>query len=125
MAAASTATPTVTLSRFTDAGYRVVGTLAIGASTLEYRTGGLILNFLQSNIKASRIPLSVQVKGIAGYDYSYVTGTDASDGKLVIRAQKASASDHDALTELADVTAIPAGVSGDTITFEALWRGME
>lgn len=121
--AASVATPTVVSSRM-EAHYRVLGTIAVTASTATYTAGGIVLNFFQDAIKATRIPISVMISGIAGYLYEYVNGTDASNGLLMIRAQKASASDHDALTELADATAMPAGVSGDTITFEAIWRGM-
>lgn len=117
------ATPTVTSSRM-EAHYRVTGTIAVGADPLNYVAGGLVLNFFNAKVKATRVPLTVFVQGTGGYLYAYVAGTDGSNGKLIIRAQKASASDHDALTELADATAIPAGVSSDVITFEAIWKGM-
>jgi len=122
--AEATAVPTVVKSWFDSGGYNIIGTLAIDASPAEYEAGGILMNMNQAAIKASRTPIRVAVKGISGYSYEYVAGTDNSNGLLIIRAQKASASDHDPLTELADDTAIPAGVSGDTVTFEATWKGM-
>ncbi len=41
----------------------------------------------------------------------------------MIRAQKASASNYDALIEIGDDAAVPSGVVGDTITFRATWKG--
>ncbi len=116
------ATATVTKS-WADSAYHVLGTLSITASTAVYVAGGIAMNLNQSNIKASRTPIQVTVMGIAGYIYEYVAGTDNSNGKLMIRAQTASASAGDPLGELA-ASAIPAGVSGDTINFEAIYKGM-
>jgi len=121
--ALSTAVPTVTSSLGGSGRYRVTGTLAIGASPLTYATGGIVLNFLQSAIKASRTPLNVVVRGISGFIYAYVKGTDASNGLLKIFVQDAVAANP--LAEMANALAIPAGASGDTITFEAEWLGME
>lgn len=120
--ATSTATPTVT-KQWADSAYHVYGTVAIGADPLEYLAGGLVFNLFQSNIKATRVPVQVKVQGISGYIYEYVNGTDASDGKLIIRAQTNAAAEDAPLGELADA-AIPAGVSGDTIIFEAVFKGM-
>jgi hypothetical protein len=121
--AVSTAVPTV-IKQWADSTYTVIGTLAIGASALTYSTGGIALNFAIPEIKASRVPISVSVSGIAGYNYSYVAGADATAGLLMIRGQKNAASNYDALIELS-TGAIPAGVSGDTVTFIAVWKGME
>lgn len=116
------ATPTVTQQWAGVPGYRVIGTIAIDASPAAYVTGGIALSFLQAAIKAQRVPKYVSVKGIGGYIYSYVNGTTAGDGLLRIFAQTSGASAGDPLGQLA-ASAIPAGVSGDTITFEAVWDG--
>ncbi len=121
--AESVVTAAVTKS-WADSAYHVLGTLAIGASPGTYTTGGIALNLNQSSIKASRTPLQVKVKGIAGYDYEVVLGSDNSNAKLIIRAQTSGAAAGDPLGELA-ASAMPAGVSGDSIVFDALYKGME
>jgi|SRR5665213_1257413 len=115
-------TPTV-LKSWDDIAYTVIGTIAVTAG--DYATGGIALNLnLDALIKASRTPLYVHITGIAGYQYAYVKGVDAASGLLMVRAQKASASNYDALIELQNTAAIGAGVTGDTITFMAVWKGM-
>ncbi len=119
--AAATVTTTVT-KQWADSVYTVLGTLAIGASPLEYTTGGIVMNLNQAAIKASRTPIRVTVIGQAGYFYEYDPGTDNSNGKLLIRAQTNAASEDDPLGQLA-ASAIPAACSGDSITFEAVYAG--
>lgn len=114
------ATPTVTAQWKSGQEYKVMGTLAITASTATYATGGIALNFFQEVIKATRTPLSVKVwgeqaqSGQTQYDYSYVPGADASAGLLKIFTGG---------SEIA-ASAVPSGVSGDVINFEAIWQGM-
>lgn len=118
------ATVTVTDERFTFSfgnKYRALGSITISASPAVYVTGGIAMNFLVPLIKATRTPLVVYVQGQSGYIYSYIPGADASAGLLKIFQQSAATS---ALTEI-PASAIPAGVSGDTITFDALFHGME
>jgi len=103
-----------------DGLYKVIGAIAVDANPAVYVTGGITLNFLQSAIKAQRTPLRVAVSGTGGFVYSYVKGSDASNGKLKIFVQDAVAANP--LAEIA-AAGIPAGVSGDTITFEAYFRG--
>jgi hypothetical protein len=105
----------------TGSKYRVLGTMAISASPAVYVTGGIVMSFFVPLIKASRTPIVVYVQGQSGYIYQYVPGADASLGLLKIFQQSAATS---ALTEI-PASAIPAGVSGDTITFDALFFGME
>lgn len=121
--AESTVTTTVT-KQWADSAYHVTATLAIGASPLEYATGGIAMNLNQAAIKASRTPLRVQVSGQAGFIYEYDPGTDNSNGKLLIRAQTNAAAEDAPLGELA-VAAIPAAVSGDSIVAEILYSGMQ
>lgn len=106
----------------------VEGTLAITANPDTYATGGLTLNFALAaagfqKVKASRVPLAVRVNGNNGWTYAYVPGTTASDGKLKIFTTGAAA--QAALVEMTNATVIPATVSGDTINFQGVWRGME
>lgn len=101
--------------------YFVVGTVTISASPATYVGGGLVMNFLTALIKASRVPIAVFVYGISGYIYSYVAGTDASNGLLKVFVQDAVATNP--LLEMANALAIPAGLSGDTITFMAIFTG--
>lgn len=105
-----------------DAGgnmYEVSGVISVGASPLTYATGGIAFPLNNPLIKASRTPLYVMVYGIAGYQYTYIKGTDVTNGKLMIR-QCAAATNP--MAELS-TAAIPAAVSGDTITFIAVWKG--
>ena len=123
--AAATAVPTVT-DQFVDHAqmYHVLGTLAVGASPLTYTTGGIAINLLGGNVKASRTPKKVEVIGQAGYIYRYIKGTDASNGLLMIFAQTNAAAEDAPLGELTNAAAIPAAVSGDTVQFEAMFLGM-
>jgi hypothetical protein len=104
--------------------YFVGGTVAVSASPATYTAGGIAFNLNQSDVKASRTPSDVQIQGIAGYIYSYKKGTDNSNGLLMIFAQTSGAAEDAPLGELTDGSAIPAGVSGDTISFQGRWKGM-
>jgi hypothetical protein len=108
--------------------YFVVGTLSISPSTATYTTGGIACSLLTPLIKATRTPLSVRVwgrgLGTTGtlFIYQYIPGVDASSGLLKIFSGGAGGAAG--LSEFTSVAAIPADVSGDTITFEAIFNGM-
>jgi len=119
--AASFVTTTVT-QQVVDGVYRVYATLAIAPSALTYITGGIPMNLNQSNIKASRTPLQVNVFGSSGYIYVYVPGSDNSNGLLKIFVQ--GAAETDPLEEMANALAIPAGVSSDVINAVITYKGM-
>lgn len=109
------ATVTVTpLRSWVDGMYHVFGTVAVSASADTYATGGLTMALNNALIKAQRTPQFVRFTGINGYEYAYINGSDNTNGKLKILTTAA--------TELA-AAAVPAGVSGDTITFEAVFLG--
>ena len=101
--------------------YALVANVAIGASPLTYKAGGITMSFLVPLVKASRAPIYVNVFGQNGYIYKFIPGTDASNGKLLIFVQDAVATNP--LLEMADALAIPAAVSGDTIIAHALFNG--
>ena len=102
--------------------YHVRGTVAITASAAVYVAGGIAMSLAGSDIKASRTPVRVTVWGIGGYIYQYVKGADAASGLLRIFAQTNAAAEDDPLGQLA-AAAMPAGVSGDTVEFEAVFLG--
>src|SRR5215831_2411340 len=102
---------TVTRLHSTTAGisYIVYGTITLTVSD-NYTTavgGGITLNFNQSNVKATRTPIWVDIQGSAGYTYAYVPGTNASNGKIVIRQEGTAGG---AASEISTGT-IPAGIA--------------
>ena len=114
---------TLTVAKqWADQAYHVFGTVVVTAG--DYATGGIALNLNQADVKASRTPLHVNIHGVNGYDYTYVKGSDNSNGLLMIRAQKNGASNYDPLIELQNAAPVGTGVSGDTISFEGVWKGM-
>ena len=121
--AAAVATPVVGTGGWADQRYHHTGQVTISASPATYTTGGIVFNLNIPLIKASRTPSQVWLYGLAGYIYVYVKGTDNSNGLLKIFVQDGVSANP--LAEMANALAIPAGVSGDTIEFSALWKGME
>ena len=111
----ATANATITVTKVINESntVRAFGTIAIEAAAAEYLAGGLALNWLP--VANRQPPLSVQVKGISGYDFEY----DADAAKLIIRQQNEVAASP--MIELPDA-AIPAALSDDTINFEAVFN---
>ena len=103
--------------------YCVIGSLAISAGPATYVTGGIACSLLTSAVKATRAPFFMRIQNQSGFVYRYIPGVDASTGLLKIFVQDAVATNP--LLEMANTTAIPAGVSGDVITFFAIFQGME
>ena len=109
--------------------YMAVGNVAVSASPATYVTGGIPMSFFVPLIKVNTFPpILVQVQGqglgTTGtlFVYEYVPGVDASAGLLKIFAQGAGSGDG--MAEIA-ASAIPADVSGDTLTFFAIFNGMQ
>lgn len=94
--------------------FHVLGTVTIGASPLDYVSGGIAMSLSHPLIKAQRAPQAVYINSQNGYTYAYVPGADVTTGLLKI---------FTALGVELTVTTIPAGNSGDTITFEAIFLG--
>ena len=101
--------------------YFVVGTVAVSAGPATYTGGGIAMNLMVPLVKATRTPIMMIFMGQSGLEYRYVPGPDASSGLLKIMVQDATATNP--LAELANGSAIPAAVSGDTITFQAIFNG--
>lgn len=99
-------------------GVLVHGTLAVDASSDTYAAGGIDLGEAEfANkvpISPAQVPLFLQAQGIAGYQYEW----DRANEHLLIRESAASAT---VMGEIA-TSAIPGGVSGDTISFIALFN---
>ena len=88
----------------------VIGTFTASGS---YATGGNAVTWTSTNIKSTRSPVFVAVSGNGGYFYEY----DLANTKLIVRECAASAT----LAPQIAATTYPSGVSGDTITFRALF----
>lgn len=117
-------TPTAT--DFWSDGKRVhvVGTLLAAGN---YVTNGIALDLpvaLSSQVPGiSAQPVHVQVQGIAGYFYEY----DKANKKVLIRQQTDPAAAGGAnipFVQLA-AAALPAGVTGDTISFYAIFKQLQ
>lgn len=101
-------------------GMLVFGTLAVDAAADTYAVGGLVLGAANFRgkvvIPVEQAPRYLFAKGRAGYMYEYNVAT----GKLLVRAQTNAAAEDAPLGELA-AAAIPAALSGDVISFVALF----
>ena len=117
MAEASVVVTVTDMMPLAGRGVLVHGTLAIDASSDTYATGGLALGVTEFGAKVlSHLkPLFLVAFGIAGYDYKW----DRANSKLFVRQSAASAT---VLGEITGGGAIPSGVSGDTISFIALFN---
>jgi len=88
----------------------VIGTLTASG---DYSAGGDTVSVADLNIKSTRAPLFLTVKGKGGYIYEYIIGT----AKLIVRECAGSAT----LAPEIAASAYPSGVTGDTITFRGLF----
>ena len=104
----------------------IYGTAAFSASPATYAAGGIAISWkgLASNKTSSAgdgttsgTPFFARFTSVGGSGFVYVW--NKSTEKLQIFTGAAAQS---ALTELTDGAAIPAGVSGDTIGFEARFK---
>lgn len=119
LAVTVTKTPKITMNTI-----RIFGTIVASGT---YAAGGDTLNFLtatyppgQTPPPVSGVPLIVYIQsaksgGVSGFQYPFNPGTTQANGKMQVFTGAAAQS---ALTELSN-GAYPAGVTGDTITFEA------
>lgn len=113
----STATAVVTINSYpngvdnTQRSEIVKGTLAIGASPLTYVTNGLPITYANNEaIKSLTLTANWGViYGIAGYVYQY------DPAHNTVRIYTTAETSGVPLVELTNTTAIPSGVSGDTI----------
>lgn len=88
----------------------VIGNLALSGN---YASGGVAIPWTGVNIKSTQLPVFVHVQGNGGYFYEYVVAT----AKLITRECAASAT----LAPEIAATTYPVGVSGDTITYRAVF----
>lgn len=114
----ATSTTTLSLSRnkedVTERHFAVIGTVTVNAG--DYATGGLTLSLADASVNASWLPVWVEViSNTSGYIYRFSPGTTLANGKLLIFVQDGTTGP---LKEIA-ASALPAGVTGDTIAIRA------
>lgn len=93
----------------------VLGTLTIDANPATYVTGGIACSFSHPLVKAQRVPKVIWFNSPSGSIYTYIPGTNVSNGLLKIFTG--------VNTELGNGVAIPAVNSGETVQFEGQWLG--
>lgn len=94
------------------------GSVAISASPATYAAGGLAFSFASPVFDvSSQAPIDLEIKSISGsgYVYQWVKST----GKVKVFTGAAAQSP---LTEVTDASAIPAGVSGDVLSYKATFN---
>ena len=114
----ATSTTSISVSRSkTDVSERhliAFGTITVAAG--DYATGGLTLSLADAAISASWLPVWVDILSpTSGYTYRFNPGTTLANGKMLIFVQNGTTGP---LAQLA-AAATPAGVTGDTINFQA------
>lgn len=117
--------PTITFVSADKNTFKIYGSLAL-TGTGNYVTGGIPLSFAGlDRLKSRALPLKVEVMtaqpaatpNTAFFTYSFAPGTTMANGTLQIFTGAAAQS---GLAELS-AGALPAGVTGDVITFEAVF----
>jgi hypothetical protein len=103
---------TVTKQWFDGKKIHVVGSI-VASST--YATGGDALSFASLGIKSSQAPFWVKFNSLNGYSYVYSPNATPTQANGLMRVNTT------ANTELT-AAAYPAGVTGDTIGFYALFE---
>lgn len=113
------ATPTInaypTGRSFDGLHYHFYGTIAVGASPAAYVTNGLPLSFLGSEYTTNQNPFTGTIwSASSGYVYAF------DPAHQTLRIFSAAETSGAPLVELGNGTAIPSGVSGDTIYFHVI-----
>ncbi len=104
-----------------DDAFYIFGTLVFSGS---YTAGGDTLDLTnQPSIPASLQPVQLYIAGQSGFNYNWIPGGALSNGKVKIFGQQPTSATTGviALSELA-AAAYPAGITGDTIQFEAIFK---
>ena len=107
------------LDQATDSFY-VRGSLSASGS---YTSGGDTLDFSgKGDLPVSTPPRDVFIHGTSGFVYEFVRGTSLANNKMILRGQQPTSATSGviALSEMAS-GAYPSGVTGDTITFLAIF----
>ena len=104
----------------TQDSFLVRGTLAASGS---YVAGGDTLDFSgQGNLPVATPPRDLFVHGVAGFVYEFVRGALLTNSKLKVRGHTPTSATAGVIP-LEEITAAayPAGVTGDTISFVAVF----
>ena len=89
----------------------------------SYTAGGDTLDFSgKGDLPASTPPRDVFIHGVSGFVYEFVRGATLTNNKVKVRGQQPTSATTGviALDEIA-AAAYPAGVTGDTISFLAVF----
>lgn len=93
----------------------VLGTIAITAGPATYPANGIPISLVGlEGMVTAQDPERMRIDGLSGYVYTY------DSVHKTIRIFEAPSVPPAPLDELAADSAIPAGVSGDTISFDAI-----
>lgn len=98
----------------------VTGTIAFSGSYSATEA----LSFAVQNLPVTKAPKHVHIYGLAGYVYTYqraATAPNAANGEVQVWHADYDAVADGALIEI-PVAAYPAGVSGDTVRFMAVFE---
>lgn len=112
-----TVTPTVVDQWFDGERTHVIGTMTVNAG--NYATNGIVCSFAGLVKGNSQAPKYCNINGVAGFQYRFTPGTDASNGLFLIYVE-ATVSTNTPLAQHS-VAAIVSGVTGDTISFYAVF----
>jgi len=101
------------------------------AASADYTTGGDTLDFYTAiyppggpSLPATLPPRAVLIQGVSGFVYSYVPGTNPSNG--LVKVFGTGTASQDPGNEIPGApTAYPAGVTGDTITGRAYFAKLQ
>ncbi len=119
---AAVATPTVTQQWFDGKVLHAVGTISV--SSAAYVNNGIPCSFAGLGIKGvSAAPIDVSVRGIAGFVYAYSNAAATQAGGLFLIFVNNTGGTNAALPQHTTATVV-AGVTGDTISFHALFAPM-
>lgn len=95
--------------------FHTYGTVAVTASPATYAAGGVVFSFAAPVFDvSSQTPIDLELKSLTGSGYVYQWVKSSNKIKVLTGAAAQSP-----LTELTDASAIPAAVSGDTISYHA------
>jgi hypothetical protein len=112
-------------SEFTQKNQIIRGTFGVQASTVSppltttYAAGGLAVAWTAEPIKTSAAPFEVQVWSATGSGYSYVYNVNTNKLQIFVTAISPPTGPDQ---EFGDGSTVPAGVTGDTIQFSAVFQ---
>ena len=115
---ASVATPTVTKQWYDGKNVWVIGTIAV--SSAAYVNNGIPCSFAGLIEGSSQPPTMVQIQGVSGFVYAYTNAAATQAGGLFLIFVENTVGTNTPLAQHSTATVV-SGVTGDTITFLAVF----